>query len=437
MQDSSIFYQLPQISSQPPGIRWIVDPKLQRYIQRLDNSHVDPIAYHLVTTAPSPSSNACLTALLAHIALIPARRLRSTHAVLQQHYPEDLADIYQIGLEIVSDSRGFVSNFDPSRSLDTGYWYPNFYKWSQQKFDRLLTDKIRNQKGMSSFKRTNFSLTARATTTKIVKALTQQGYPPATHPTYLALHFCLSTAVKARRFSTAQPQATDYAEILALYRPRQVTPLDLEQIKSYLDRLGKAVSNYDRMRLQSIDLPIGEDGDRSILDTIANDKNPLDTAILNEYQQQVDRLKQIVIKLLQQLSIEPDRLLFLLHGLDLSQKQAGVELSCNQTTVMRRSERLLASLAEDIYHQTINKSSSLSSENLRQIVIHTIAFCQQYYPGLLVEILQQVGNRDIRSFIDRVQLRWQIHFQTQGMAIEQLERSIAEISTQFTDSTLD
>jgi hypothetical protein len=425
MQDPSIFYRLPQISIQPPGIKWIVDPKLQRYINRLDTPHVDLIAYHLVTTAPSPNSNGCLTAFLAHIALIPAHRLRSTHAVLQQHYTEDLADVYQIGMEIVSDPRGFLSNFDPSRSLDTGYWYPNLYRWSQQKFDRFLTDKIRNQKGMSGFKRTNLSLVARATATKIVKALTQQGYSPATHPTYLAVHFCLRSAVKAKRFSTAQPQAADYAEILALYRQLQVTPLDLAQITSHLDRLETAASNYDRMRLQSIDLPIGEDSDRTILDTITDDRNPLDTAILAEYQQQVDRLKQIIIKLLQQLPIERDRLLLLLYGLDLTQKQTGAEISRNQTTVMHRRDKLLSTLAEDIYHKkNSEKLPALSSEHLKQIVIHSIAFYQQYYPGLLFEISRQLVNINLHNFVERVQLRWEIQFHPEGAAIDRLRKIV-------------
>lgn len=432
MQDSSIFSALPQISSQPPYIRWIVDPKLQRYIDRFNTSDLGFIAYHLVTTAPTPNSNACLTAILARIAFVPAHRLRSIHTLLQQYYTEDLADLYQIGLEIVSDPRKFLSNFDPTRSINTVYWYPNFYKWSQQKFDLHLTDRIRNQKGMSGFKRTSLGLVVRATPAKIVKALTQQGYPAATHPMYLALHCCLEQAVKAKRFNTAQPQAADYAEVLALYRQRHPA-LDNDRIVSYLTQLGQAVSNYDRLRVQSIDLPIGDDNEnRTIIDTIPSLDNPFDTAILTEYQQQVDRLKSIITELLQQLSIEPDRLLMLLHGLDLSQKESGKELDCNQTTVMRRNERIMATLAQDIYHQTSDRSPPLSSEQLRQIVIHTIEFCQQYYPDLLTEIIQKFIELSPDVFISRVQSRWQIQFQPDGMAIERLTKIINETpSTQL------
>ena len=424
MQDLSIFSHLPQISSQPPGIQWTIDPKLHRYIQQLANHHVDSIAYYLVTTAPSPASNASITAFLAHVAFIPAHRLRSTHTLLQQYYTEDITDLYQLGLEIVSEPRKFLSNFDANRSIDTGYWYPNFYKWSQQKFDLRLTDKIRSQKGMSGFRRTNLGLVTRATPTKIIKALIQQGYPVATHPTYLALQSCLEKAVKAKRFDTAQPQPAHYAEILALYRQRQVISLDADQIISYLDRLGTAVSNYDRLRVTSIDLPVSEDGDRTLLDTIADPKNPLDTAILTEYQQQVDRLKNIVINLLQQLPIDSDRLLMLFYGLNLTQKETGIELNCHQTTAMHRRNRVMATLAQNIYLQISGKSPPLASEHLTLIVTQTIAFCRQYYPDLLTEISQQLDSKDPQLLIDLVCSRWQIQLQPTGAAIGKLTEII-------------
>ena len=425
MQDMSIFSHLPQISSQPPGIHWTIDPKLDRYIHQLDHHRVDAIAYYLVTTDPNPTVNACLTAFLAHVAFVPAHRLRATHALLKQYYSEDLTDLYQLGLEIISEPRQFLSNFDANRSIDTGYWYPNFYKWSQQKFDLRLIDKIRSQTGMSGFRRTNLGLVARATPTKIVKALTQQGYPVATHPTYLALHSCLEQAVKARRFDTANPQSAHYAEILALYRQRQVIALDADQIVGYLDRLGSAVSNYDRLRVTSIDLPLGQDGDCTLIDTIADPDHPLNRAILTEYQQQVDRLKDIMTSLLQQLPIDRDRLLMLVYALDLTQTETGSELNCHQTTAMHRHNQILATLAQNIYAAVGEKSpSQLSSAHLNLIVTQTIAYCQQYYPSLLTEISQQCDGQDRQLLIDRVCARWQIQFQPTGAAIVKLTKII-------------
>jgi hypothetical protein len=389
MQDLSIFSHLPQISSQPSGIHWTIDPKLHRYIQQLDHPNVEAIAYYLVTAPPSPINNACLTAFLAHVAFVPAHRLRATHALLQQYYTEDITDLYQLGLEIICEPRKFLSNFDVTRLIDTGYWYPNFYKWSQRKFDLRLIDKIRSQEGISGFRRTNLGLATRATPTKIVKALTHQGYPVATHPTYLALQSCLKKAVKAKRFDTANPQPVHYAEILALYRQRKVIALDADGIVSYLDQLGSAVSNYDRLRVTSIDLPLTKDGDSTLLNTIADPTNPIDTAVLTEYQQQVDRVKTIFTNLLQQLSIDSDRILLLFNGLNFTQREVGIELECNQATAMRRHNRILAKLAQDL-HQQINPQApipALKSETLNQIIPQVVDLCQHYYSDPLKEIM--------------------------------------------------
>ena len=275
---------------------------------------------------------------------------------------------------------------------------------------------------MSSFKRSNFSLVARATAKKVVKALIQQGYPVATHEIYLALHDCLTVAIKAKRFNSVQPQSADYDAIVGLYRQCEVIQIDGTQIVSYLDRLGIAMRNYERLYTQSGDVSIGEDSERTIFDTILDSEDPMDTIIVAEYRQEVDRVKQIVIDLLQGLAIEPDRLLLLLYGLDLSQKDAGRELSCNQTTVMRRAERILASLATNIYDRTSQKSPPLASEQLRQIIIHSIELCGQYYPDLLDRILVQIVSRDVGMAIQRVQSRWEIQFQAGGAAIEKLSQ---------------
>jgi RNA polymerase sigma factor (sigma-70 family) len=423
MQTLKIFYQLPQISSHPPGIKWITSPKLQKYIENRNNPHVNQIAYHLVTTPPTTITTTCLTALLAHITLHNPQRLKSTHTLLQQHYTEDLNDLYQIGLELISQPHSFLSNFDPTKSLAGGYWYPSFYKWSQQKFDRLLIDKIRNQKGMSSFKRSNLSLASRATPTKISKALTQQGYPPASHPTYLTLHHCLKTAVQAKSFNTSNPQTTDYTEILTLYRQTTTNPLNLEQITNHLDQLGKAIRNYEQLSLQSIEIPINTENNQTLSDiTIAHQPTPIDNAILDEYQQQVTQLKKTVIQLLQQLPIKQDLILLLIYGLEITQSDIGKELNCHQATIPKNRNKILARIAQATYQPTRDKSPPLTSEQLQPIITHLIALCQEYYPDLRNQLIHQHRNRDFDSLLTAIQTRWQINFLPHGSALTALQK---------------
>jgi hypothetical protein len=420
MQTINIFYQLPEISSQPPCIKWSTLPELQKYIENLNIPHVDQIAYHLVTSPPNPITTDCLTACLAHIVLNPPYRLKSTHTLLQQHYTEDLSDLYQIGLEIISQPHSFLSNFDPTKSLAAGYWYPSFYKWSQQKFDRLLIDKIRNKPGMGGFKRTNLSLITRATPTRIIKALNHQGHPPTTHATYLTLHHCLSSAVKAKRFNTANPQPTDYAEIFALYQKQPASPLDQQQIISHLETLGKAIRNYDQLNLQSIDRPLRSDSNQTLSDIIL--QTPLETIIDHEYQQQVNQLKNIVIQQLQQLPPERNHLLFLLFGLQLNQTETSLELQVHQTTVKRNRDKTLTILAQATYRQTRDKPPPTSFEQLQPLITHLVALCQEYYPDFCTTIIQQFINQDLPTIINHLHHHYQIQLLPNGPAITKLQK---------------
>ncbi len=430
MQTINIFYQLPQISSQPPCIKWITSPDLQKYIENLNNTHVDQIAYHLVTTPPNPITTNCLTACLAHIVFNPPNRLKSIHTLLQQHYVEDLSDLYQMGLEIINQPHNFLSKFDPNKAIAAGYLYPSLYNWSHLKFDRVLIDKIRSQKGMSGFKRTNLSLIARATPTRISKALTQQGQPPSTHATYLILHHCLSSAVRAKRFNTANPQPTDYAEIFDLYQKQLALPLNQQQIIKYLETLGQAIRNYDQPSLQSIDRPLSNDSAQTFSDIIPDPQTPLETIISHEYQEQVSRLKSVVIQQLQQLPPERNHLLFLLFGLQLNQTETGLELQVHQTTVKKNCDKVLATLAKNTYHQTRDKSPPTSFEQLQPLITHLKALCQEYYPDFCANIIQQftdslpetLRERDLPTLINYLHTRWQIQLLPNGPAIAKLQK---------------
>jgi hypothetical protein len=162
-----------------------------------------------------------------------------------------------------------------------------------------------------------------------------------------------------------------------------------------------------------------------MIDTIPDPENPLDTAILDEYQQQVDRFKNIVISLLQQLPIDRDRLLMFFYGLNLTQVEAGTELKFDPTTALKRRKKILAALAQDIYLAVSeNSPPPLSSERLDLIITQAIAFCQQYYPDLLREISQQLDSKDPQLLIDLVCSRWQIQLQSTGAAIVKLTKII-------------
>jgi hypothetical protein len=406
------FYTFPKISSQSKSIEWREDPDLKRYIRQFDPLDRSLVAYHLVTTTPSPEHeachNRCLSAHLAHISFGASNYprpddIRATHRKLKEHYNiDDLGELYQIGLSIVLQPREFLNSFDSN--LNLGYWYPSFRSWVQTTFDRKLTDAIRSQKGMVNFNRTDLGLVYRATDAKVVKALKHQDYAPTTYPIYRALRSCLEKAVKAGQFDTTNPQPAHYAEVLALYRQQQEVPsLGYDRIVSYLKQLGAALRNYDRPPLESTDIFVGkaEDDRRSlidILDTSANLFNPpsgddgqgatadpLDRAIgteeRKEFERSNNRTNNIVTELLQQLPSESDRTLLLFYGLNFTQDDVALQLDCHQTTAMHRRDRILATLSQQM-HLRINPTSpppALKSEHLNKIVAAAKACCQEYY----------------------------------------------------------
>jgi RNA polymerase sigma factor (sigma-70 family) len=420
-----MFYTLPKVSSQSKSIQWEEDANLKQYIDRLNTPDLRLIAHHLVTTTPSSENKAChegcLTAHLAHISFGVANYRRpydipATHKKLKEQYHiDDLADLYQIGLFIILQPREFLSNFDPN--LNLGYWYPTFRRWVQTKFDRRLTDTIRAQKGMSNFNRTNLYLISAATNAKVLKALKHQNYDPSTYPIYSALRSCLDKAVNAGQFDTRNPQPAHYAEVLALYRQQQGVPsLGYDQIVSYLARLGIAIRNYDRPPLISTDIVVGgAKGDgQSLIETIDESgktfnrsagvdrqsatADPLDRAIAIEDRQEFDRennrVNNIITELLQQLPSESDRTLLLFYGLNFTQDDVALQLDCIQTTAMRRRDRILATLAQNI-HLKIKPDEpqpALRSEHLNRIVTTAIDYCQEYY-----------GNPIKNTVIDRLQ----------------------------------
>ncbi len=419
------FYTLPQISSErshPRWKDWEEQPELQQYIDRLNIPDRPLIARHLVITTPAAEHetchNRCLTAHLAHISFGAGNYsrphdLRATHKKLKEQYSiDDLGELYQIGLFLILQPREFLSNFDPDLSTYQGYWYPTFRKWVQTKFDRRLTDTIRAQKGMINFNRTNLYLISDATNAKVVKALNHQNYDPSTYPIYQALRSCLDKTVDAGQFDTTHPQPAHYAEVLALYRQQQGVPsLGYDQIVSYLARLGIALRNYDRPRLKSTDSVVGgaEGERRSLIDTIdesgkifdpsaGGDRqeataSPIDNIIRREDRQELDRVNNIVTELLQQLPSESDRTLLLFYGLKFTQDDVALQLDCVQTTAMRRHDRIMATLAQQI-HLKIKPNApkpALRSEHLDKIVTTAIAFCQEYY-----------GNPLKSSVIDRL-----------------------------------
>ena len=159
------FCEFPSIGESQDYLTWHRDPRLARYLSGFEERSLVQIADVLINRICGfPTDKlacACITALLAHILFSASGRARIRSQIfnpLQYHSTQlELADVYQIALDIISQPTHFLANFQP----DPANWYGSLVRYSSYRFDRLLIDRIRSLPELSGFKRTNLGLLAR------------------------------------------------------------------------------------------------------------------------------------------------------------------------------------------------------------------------------------------------------------------------------------
>ena len=396
-EDLQVFYTLPSPVAEPPYLQWYTDPQLRRYtltfiadppiavaivagiiVEQLHQLPIDRQVYTLVDRQIS----GCMTAFLAHILLakqqgrwikfelIPKLELSGSKL--------ELADVYAISLEILSDSGTFLRKYEPGL---VGC-YENLCAYSYGKFRRIMIDKLRNLPELKHFARTNLGLLVRTSRTRVKKALIESGERGERLLGLLQLVDCVQETVKARQFETKDPQPVHYAALLARYRSRgaelDFTLTDVDCLKQLLVTMGNALRNYELPKTTSLDLPVGIDASRTttLADLIPTASLDIESRL--EMQTRSHQSQQQVINLLQQLSPTEEKVLFLLYGLKLTQAQAGETLALNQSTIKRQRDRLLAKLAKQL-HQHLSPTKTLTTENLALHINYLTLICQDYY----------------------------------------------------------
>ncbi len=432
----------------PPYLVWQIDPKLTRYLKSLVANLGDSpmaldheqIAYILGQRAgrlPSDLAaynevdrqlSGCLTSLLAQIIFSPQGlgQIRSQVLKPLEYHSASLAaiDVYAIGLEIISQPVKFLQNFEPPQTN----WYASLVRYSQQRFQRLLIDRLRSSANLSGFKRTNLGLLVRSTPKRVKTALIEAGEGAPRLAGLLLLHQCLQEAVKADQFSSNNPESLHYEQLLARYK-KQCEQVNLpianrDTIIELLNYMGNALRNYLQPPEVSFDQPIGDNG--STMDSFipAVQITPAEQLALAADQQQARDFKQQVSSVLEQLPIDRASLLLWLYGLQLTQAEAGLELNVNQTTIKRRHDRSLAQLVPTLCQ--LVGADDVSIDTLATIKTALIVVCQDYYPESLRKILMAIGSEQCttptamsdvliaqlcQQFITAMEKRWQFEFQ--------------------------
>jgi hypothetical protein len=458
-------YQIPQSIAHPPYLRWYIDPKLRRYIDRRIPPDYSPAQILEILkrsisevqqlslerkdyTLADRNLSDSMTAFLAYILFAQRKtiRLNSFVEILERYFPgTELADLYQISLVVISQPTKFLQNFDVQASGD---WHSNLSRYSHNKFPKCLIDELRRLAG-DKFKRTNLGILARTTCPQIRQKAKQPD-----RDRLLLLHQCFQSAVIAGEFSTKNPQPADYDSLLALYRDRKqdldLDIVDREEVQQLLTNLSNIVRNYYQPTsgALSLDTPIGDDDSSQTIGDLQidlnqsidlDDRHKRDLAldllsknslvgVLSAKRRLRQQLRNAKGKASAQAEATPtptaqvaspveNRLFLFRYGLGLTQSEIGIELDCNQSTSGRQHDRTIAKLAKELYLSYENKPSTtqLSIETLDEYIEYLKLVCEDYYTDLVMNILTETIQTSrqasiVEQFVEQLETNWQFRF---------------------------
>ncbi len=433
MDSLKTFCEFPSIGQSQDYLTWHQDPRLARYLSGFEDRSLVQIADVLVNRICSNPSDklacGCITALLARILFSASGRARIRSQIfnpLQYHSTQlELADIYQIALDIISQPIQFLTNFQP----DPANWYGSLVRYSNYRFDRLLIDRIRSLPELSGFKRTNLGLLARTSRRRMKTALIHQGDRDLRLQQLLLLHQCLVDVVAVDEFDTRNPQPVHYDNLSARYI-EQCERIDLAMLQrsgsanderatliQLLKYMGAAIRSYLQPQPDTLDRSIDRHDAQStpLIDLIPDPGS--------HHQLESHILKQDIVELSNKLAIDSDRVLMLFYGLALTQVEVGAELDCDPSTAKRRRDRCLRQLATDLYGK-IFRDENLSIELLDSIIDRLKQICEDLYAELLLAMFELIVD-DVNSvessiadlFVKRIERQWQFNFKPAQMGL--------------------
>jgi DNA-directed RNA polymerase specialized sigma24 family protein len=441
--DRKNFYQIPESNEQHRDLRWHVDPRLKRYIDRRIPADCLPpqvleIAQILVEevrqlpldcqnyTLPERNLSGCITALLAHI-LFSEQKVRLVGIVetWQRHFQgAELRDVYQVGLFVISRPSKFLGSFQSQ--VD---WYASLCRYSHNKFRKSSIDELRRLEG-DNFKRTNLGLLNRCSPSRLETFLKRLGEKGQQLDRLLLLHQCFQETITAKQFITNVPQPVHYDALLARYR-KQKEETDLEiadrdEVKKLLADLSNIVRHDRQPSEQSLDAPLSNDNDSGTFGDLVADPAEI---VLPEHRQ----IRELALESIRKNAL--DRIFWLLYGLGLTQAEAGKELDCHQSTIGRQHDREIARLAKELYlgDRKLPPATQLSVEILDEYIKYIQPLCEDYYAELALELWAEVSASMttaspsiVERFIERVETQWQFKFKPQGMGLGKVDTFVQQ-----------
>ena len=333
------FYTLPD-RIEEHHIIWRIEPRLCDRVNGL-RQKIDPLAglneeileariarYLFEKLQQHPEHELLRTHWMAFL----ERRCEKVASQLAHFCPNCFPDIVLMGSEVAIHPVIFFKNFDSQRSR-IEHWYPTLKRFSDTKIKHIIIPKLRGLTGLDTLGQTNLGLAARSSRTRVKEALHHSGYTQAELSRYLLGWQCFqevrnSMKLGVNKFNPEhfQEVAKRYCELQEELASPEVRKQDItgEEIKIWLETIGKAIRQFLDPPLDSLDTPLHSQAaeDISLLNSI-----PYQPIVDEDMNQQVAALREFISHLLEELKENQEKqLLWLRYGLELKQAQIGKEL---------------------------------------------------------------------------------------------------------------
>jgi hypothetical protein len=406
------FYTLPD-RLEEHRIIWRIEPRLRDRIDKLRQKieheaqfneeilEARIARYLLETLQQHPEDKLLQTHWIAFL----ERRSEKVANQLANFYHIDFRDIVLMGSAVAIHPINFFKNFNSHRS-QLEQWYPALKTFSDRKIKYILLPQLRELTGEVTLGLSNLGLAARSSRTRVKDALHHCGYGQAELYQYLLGWQCFQEVRNSIKLSINHFQPEQFRQIAQRYCELQADlalpeawqqHITGEEIKTWLENIGKAIRQFLDPPLDSLDRPLHsqEAEDISLLESISY-KPTVD----EEINQTAVSLRDFIYHLLEEKATQEKQMLWLRYGLELKQTQIGKELNGQaQYKICRSLQQLNNRILTELWNWVRNNLEiEPSSEGLNEIEAVLCQYYSDQIDGFFVRTIQDFGRQSREIF---------------------------------------
>ncbi|NMF66126.1 hypothetical protein DP113_05655 [Brasilonema octagenarum UFV-E1] len=412
------FYTFPQLELKEPrwNIKWIPDSKLRQNINNIKRSNLqlteeEDFAWYFLYSYLYESENAeSENHIKAFLASFSVEIVRYFEKILKRDNRNNsdilsiLQDILQTACKYALNPKIFFRGFQ--RRERNEYSYYALKKYIKERMYGLVRDElIKERQVRQTTNRTDLGLASKSSQKRVKDALEAQGITKEQVVKYIGIWNTFQevrkTNKKKNKSDISSLTEEQFEEIARRYSQLNSVQLDGEAIRRDLERIGRAVRDYQNFKTHSFDVPSNPE-DSTSLPLVEYIPDTSLGEIWDRFPREEDKekLRTFLENQIQELDIKSQSLLLLRHGFQLVQKEIAGEINKNTATVNRRYNNLLTLFIQKIrewrnQHWNMNGEESeqdLTSEELKEIKSNLVTFLDGYYYHISFNFFQQSFN---------------------------------------------